>query len=301
MTERVKERLGQIADIIVEYNASMAAYTTFRVGGRADAIVFPQTVESVGQVRALLKEENVPCTVLGAGSNVLVKDGGIRGAVICLRRLDSLTVSGNTVTAGSGVSLVRAARAAQEAGLGGLEFASGIPGLCGGAVYMNAGAYGGEMKDVVQQVTYLDEAGNVCRACGETLEFSYRKSMFSNRDAVILEVVFSLSPKNKEEIGAYMRELSRKRREKQPTDLPSAGSTFKRPAGYFAAKLIDDAGLRGARVGGACVSEKHTGFVVNDRNATAKDILKLMEHVQTTVENKFGVRLVPEVRILGED
>ena len=240
-------------------------------------------------------------TIIGNGSNLLVSDRGIRGTVICIgQAMSSVSVSGNVITAEAGALLSAVANRAAEYGLSGMECLAGIPGTIGGAVYMNAGAYGGEMKDVVTGVTVLKPDGNLVNYSGDEMDFSYRHSRMYDEDGIVVSVKFTLAPGDETEIRSRMAELAAKRRDKQPLNYPSAGSTFKRPEGYFAGKLIEDAGLRGYTVGGACVSEKHCGFVVNKGGATAEDVLRLIGDVQDEVMKDFGVRLEPEVRMIGE-
>jgi len=237
---------------------------------------------------------------MGNGSNLLVSDDGFDGAVICVgKNMSEISVTGNEITAMAGALLSKIANVALKNSLSGFEFASGIPGSLGGAVIMNAGAYDGEMKDVVIKTEYLSKDGNIKCAVGSEHGFGYRKSAFG-KDDVVLSSVISLKKGNFDEIKKTMDDLNSRRKEKQPLEYPSAGSTFKRPEGYFAAKLIDDAGLRGYRCGGAMVSEKHCGFVINYDNATSRDIYNLMQDIRTIVYDKFGVKLEPEVRLLGD-
>ncbi len=281
-------------DLIFE-NEPMGKHTTFRTGGNADFFVTPCEVEQIAELRKKLKD--VPHMFTGNGSNLLFKDEGYRGVVIQLgKRFADIRVEGNKIIAKSGALLSKVANVALEYGLGGMEFASGIPGSIGGAVAMNAGAYGGEMKDIVVSSTCVDENGNVVEITEH--DFSYRHSIFTDKNLLVIETVIALVPKEKEEIRAQMNELNKRRKDKQPLEYPSAGSTFKRPEGYFAGKLIEDSDLKGCRIGGAMVSEKHAGFVINYDNATATDILKLMEHIKSEVYKRFGVELEPEVKIV---
>lgn len=278
----------------------MSGHTTFRIGGEADIFVSP-TMEELGQVLAIAKEEQVPVTVIGNGSNLLVGDGGIRGLVVEIGTgMSKISLEGNILTAEAGALLSQTANAAAAAGLGGMEFAAGIPGSVGGAVTMNAGAYGGEMKDILRSAKVLTRDGQLLTLPVEELDLGYRHSCIPEKDYVVVEAQFALTPKPEEEIRGLMSELAGRRREKQPLEYPSAGSTFKRPEGYFAGKLIMDAGLRGYTVGGAQVSEKHCGFVINRGNASAADVRTLMEDVQKRVYEKFGVTLEPEVKMIGE-
>lgn len=284
-----------------QINVPMAQYTTFRVGGPADILVSPNSQDEVCTLLKAIAAEQVPCTILGNGSNVLVLDKGIRGVVLKLgSALKDLVINGYEIKVEAGVLLSRLATAAAEAGLTGLEFASGIPGSLGGAILMNAGAYGGEIGNLVRSVTVVDQKGQVRTLNREQMDFRYRHSVVMETGDIILSATLELAPGDPAAIHDRIRELTQKRITKQPLNFPSAGSTFKRPPGYFAAALIDQAGLRGYRVGDAQVSEKHTGFVVNRGHATASEILQLMDDVKTRVHAMSGVWLEPEVRILGE-
>ncbi len=280
----------------------MSKHTTFRIGGPADLLLTPENPEQVGALCQLFREEEVPFLILGNGSNVLVGDKGIRGAVIQMgNRFAACEVSGNVLKAQAGIKLSRLAGVALEHSLTGLEFAAGIPGTFGGALFMNAGAYGGEMSQVVTDVTYLDADGIVKEASAEECDFGYRTSIFTkNPELIVLGGTVKLEEGDATQIRATMDDFADRRVSKQPLHLPSAGSTFKRPEGHFAGKLIQDAGLMGFRIGGASVSEKHAGFVVNDQGATAEDVRNLMEAVQRRVMAEYGVMLEPEVRFLGE-
>ena len=279
----------------------MHKHTTFRVGGPAEVFV---TVENKEQLEKIIKYLNLverPYFILGNGSNLLVGDKGYRGVIIRLGgEFNTLKTEGTLLTAGASVLLSAAARAAMENGLTGMEFASGIPGSIGGGVKMNAGAYDGEMRQIVESVQVMYKDGSILDLDNETMEFGYRNSVIKNRPYVVLQVSLRLQPGNREEILARMNELAARRKEKQPLEFASAGSTFKRPEGYFAGKLIMDSGLRGARIGGAQISEKHCGFVINDGTATAADIAELIQEVSETVKEKFGVTLEPEVSLLGD-
>lgn len=300
VTESFVQEVLTIQPENVERNVSMSKYTTFQIGGPADLFIEPKGKEELSALIRLCRSENVPFLLIGAGSNLLVRDRGIDGVVFRLSdAFDYINVSGTEVTAGAAVSLAKLAKTAQRASLSGLEFASGIPGSLGGAVFMNAGAYGGEMKDVVTETEFLDENGDVKTVSGKEHDFSYRHSVFSSGGKYILSAKMHLVPKNPDEILETMRDLNARRKEKQPLDKPSAGSTFKRPEGYFAAKLIEDAGLKGACAGGAAVSEKHAGFIVNKGGATCDDVVRLIKKVQETVSAKFGVNLETEVKIIG--
>ncbi|MDD6614740.1 MAG: UDP-N-acetylmuramate dehydrogenase [Lachnospiraceae bacterium] len=279
----------------------MKKHTTFRIGGPADIFVMPRTEEEICQVVRLCREQQVPLFIMGNGSNLLVADAGIRGVVMQLfKNYGEVTVEGTDLTARSGILLSALARKALACGLTGLEFASGIPGTLGGAAVMNAGAYGGEMKDVLREVRVLDQNGEVLTLGADELELGYRTSIIAKKKYLVLEAKLHLEPGDPEQIRQQMEELKEKRVSKQPLDLPSAGSTFKRPEGYFAGKLIMDAGLRGFSCGGAQVSEKHCGFVVNRGDATAEDVRQLIRQVQQIVREKYGVTLEPEIKMVGE-
>ena len=278
----------------------MSRYTTLRVGGPADCLAEPDSGESLRSLLKLAGRFGVPVTVIGNGSNLLVLDGGIRGLVIRFgRAFSACTVNGSGIEAQSGILLSDLAQHALSAGLAGLEFASGIPGTLGGAVVMNAGAYGGEIVQVIESAEVLSD-DEIVTLDRDALGLSYRHSRMQDTGELVLSARFRLTPDDPESIRARMADLQNRRREKQPLNLPSAGSFFKRPQGAYAAQLIDEAGLKGCRIGGAMVSEKHAGFLVNAGGATADDFLSLMRHVQETVFNNSGFRLEPEVRILGE-
>ena len=282
-------------------NEPMSRHTTFRVGGPADAIFLPESEEQVRLALGAAREAGVDALVIGNGSNLLVRDGGIRGLVIALGEgFSAIARDGMTITAQAGASLARVAAFAQANGLSGLEFASGIPGTLGGGCAMNAGAYGGELADVLLDARVLLD-GETVTLDRDHMEMGYRSTMPLRRGGVVLSARFGLSEGDPDEIAARMRELNARRRDKQPLNYPSAGSVFKRPTGYFAGALIEQAGLKGCAVGGAHVSEKHAGFIVNTGGATAKDITALIAHVQRTVLEHSGVRLETEVRILGEE
>ncbi|GAB5615618.1 UDP-N-acetylmuramate dehydrogenase [Faecalimonas canis] len=297
--------LDRVTEIIdkerVLTNEPMSKHTTFRIGGPVDYFVCPENIEEVQKVVCLCNEMDMPFYLLGNGSNLLVGDKGYRGVIIRLyKQMDKIEVSGTKIKAQAGALLVKVANEACKNGLTGLEFAGGIPGTLGGAVVMNAGAYGGEMKDVLEEVTVLTKEGEILTLNKEELELGYRTSIIGRKGYIALEVVLRLKEKNADEIRAYMNELREKRVTKQPLEYASAGSTFKRPEGHFAGQLIEQAGLRGFQVGDAQVSEKHCGFVINRGQATAKDVMDLMREVSAKVEEKFGVTLEPEVKRLGE-
>ena len=281
-------------------NEPMSKHTTFRIGGNADFFVTPNTTESLEAVINYVKSNNIPYYVIGNGSNLLVKDSGFRGVIIQLyKKFANITVNDNVITAQAGALLSTVAKTALNNSLTGMECLSGIPGTIGGAVCMNAGAYGGEMKDIVVETKVIHN-GKIETISNKASDFGYRKSKIMSENMIVVETILSLEKGNKEDIQSKMSELLTQRNSKQPVELPSAGSTFKRPEGYFAAKLIDDSGLRGYSVGKAQVSPKHCGFVVNNGGATANDVLTLMHKVSNIVEDKFGVKLEPEVRIIGE-
>ena len=282
-------------------NAPMRDYTTLRLGGPADYLAFPRSTEEISALFEEAGRNGLPVTVIGHGSNLLVLDGGIRGLVIRVERnMRAVEISGTTVTAQAGAMLSAVAATAADAGLSGLEFASGIPGTVGGGVTMNAGAYGGEMAQTVVRVLGIDPNGIPIFLDREGMAFGYRRSAVQERNFVVTEVTFELTPGDPEAIRARMRELNAQRAEKQPLDQPSAGSTFKRPEGYFAAALIDQCGLKGYSVGGARVSMKHAGFLINTGNSS-RDYLALVRKVQEIVESRAGVHLEPEIRIIGEE
>lgn len=285
----------------VRLSEPMKKHTTFRIGGEADYFVMPRTKEEVKQTVAVCREEQAPYSIVGNGSNLLVSDAGYRGVVIQIfKEMSRAEAEGTRIRAQAGASLAKIAGIALEAGLCGFEFAAGIPGTLGGACVMNAGAYGGEMKDVLVNVTVLDEEGRIITIDKEHLELGYRTSVIAKKGYVVLEAELELQEGNREEIRALMDELKDKRTSKQPLEYPSAGSTFKRPEGYFAGKLIQDAGLRGFRVGDAMVSEKHCGFVINAGEASAAEVDSLMKQVSERVQAQFGVTLEPEVKRLGD-
>lgn len=277
----------------------MSKHTTFKIGGRADLLLAPSEEGEICEILKICRDKGINYILIGNGSNLLVSDKGIRGVVIKLgKNFSGISVDGCEINAKSGALLSSVASQAASYSLTGLEFAAGIPGTLGGAVFMNAGAYGGEMRDVVTETTYIDEDSNIKKTTEHG--FSYRKSVFQTNGGIILSSKMKLEQGDKNDITAKMESLGAARREKQPLNFPSAGSAFKRPEGYFAAKLIDDAGLRGYSVGGAAVSEKHTGFIINRGGATAEDVLNLMEYVKKTVYDKFSVSLESEIRYVGE-
>lgn len=281
-------------------NEPMKNHITFKVGGPADYFAMPATLNELKRLLFVAREEKLPVTVIGNGSNLLVRDKGIRGLVICTTELKKISVDGQEITAGCGASLAALAGKAREEGLTGLEFASGIPGTVGGGIVMNAGAYGGSLSDCAIETICVDMDGELKSFRGEEQQFGYRKSAFSNGDLIVVQAKFDLHKGISREISELMNELNARRRDKQPLEKPSAGSTFKRPEGYFAGKLIEDADLKGFRFGGASVSEKHAGFIINDGDGTAADVVEVIKHCQMVVKEKFGVMLEPEVKIIGE-
>ena len=296
--ERLKQAVG--AGIFLT-DEPMSRHTTFRTGGPADIYIEPSGVEELKQVLDICREGNVAYTIIGNGSNLLVGDGGYRGVLISFGKpFAQVTIEGAQVRTGAGALLSAVAKQVLNASLTGFEFAAGIPGTIGGAVVMNAGAYGGELCQVLREATVLTPEGEVKTLPAEELELGYRTSCIQKNGYIVLEAVLQLQPGNADDIRAVMDALASKRREKQPLEYPSAGSTFKRPEGYFAGKLIMDAGLRGFQVGGAAVSEKHCGFVINKEKATASDIYRLIQEVQQEVYRQFGVKLETEVKMVGD-
>ncbi len=282
-------------------NEPMSRHTTFRVGGPADVLFLPESGEQVARALAAAKALDAPAYVVGNGSNLIVRDGGVRGLVVALGEgMGAITRDGNVVTAQAGASLARVAAFAQAEGLSGLEFASGIPGTLGGGCAMNAGAYGGQLSDVLIDAEVLTD-GAVATLTREEMDMGYRTTRPLREGGVVLSARFALTEDDPQAIASRMRELNARRRDKQPLNYPSAGSTFKRPEGYFAGALIEGAGLKGRSVGGAQVSEKHAGFIVNTGGATAADILALIRIVQDEVRARYGVALETEVRVIGED
>lgn len=302
MNHDIIEALRQIdSDLEMNINEKMSRHTTFKTGGPASLFIRPDSLEQLKKVVALLKRAEVPYFILGNGSNLLVSDKGYDGAIISTDKFTDIRLEDEkTIYAEAGVKNSAIAAFARDNSLTGYEFAAGIPGSLGGAVIMNAGAYGGEMKLIVKEVRALSPQGEIIRLDNEALRFDYRTSALKGKDFIVISAILELEKGDKDEISAQMNELALKRKEKQPLEYPSAGSTFKRPEGYFAGKLIEDSGLRGYTVGGAMVSDKHCGFVINKGEATSKDIYTLILNVQNTVYEKFGVRLEPEVILLGK-
>ncbi|WP_275661809.1 UDP-N-acetylmuramate dehydrogenase [Lentibacillus sediminis] len=276
-------------------------HTYTHLGGEADFLVKPETYEEVQEIVKFANREDIAFTLLGNGSNLIVKDGGIRGIVMNLQRLTSIETTDTTIVAGSGARIIDVSREALAQNLSGLEFACGIPGSVGGALFMNAGAYGGEIKDVLTSAKVVDRDGRLLTLMADELDLDYRTSNIPDKGYIVLEATFDLKQESYEEIKAIMDDLTEKRESKQPLEYPSCGSVFKRPPGYFAGKLIQDSDLQGKQIGGAQVSLKHAGFIVNKQDATAKEYIDLIRFVQATVNEKFGVRLEREVKIIGED
>ncbi|EOS7705838.1 UDP-N-acetylmuramate dehydrogenase [Enterococcus hirae] len=282
------------------FDEPLMNYTFTKTGGPADVLVFPKTQNEVKEVVDYCRTHDVPWMVLGNASNLIVQDGGIRGMVIMLTEMKQIRVSGRMVTAEAGAKLIDTTYAALDTSLTGFEFACGIPGSIGGAVYMNAGAYGGEIKDVLAEVDVLLADGTLKTLTNEEMAFSYRHSKIQEMDAVVLEARFQLTAGEHEVIKGRMDELTELRQSKQPLEYPSCGSVFKRPVGHFTGQLIQEAGLQGLKWGGAQISEKHAGFIVNIDHATATDYTELIAHIQEVIKEKFDVSLETEVRIIGE-
>ena len=280
-------------------NEMMKKHTSFKIGGPADFFIIIESVEELKAVLKFAKELDIPVTCIGNGSNLLIKDNGIRGLTIKLDFKD-LTINEDEIEAGAGVPIPVLARKAYENGLSGLEFASGIPGTLGGAIKINAGAYGGEFKDVVDFTTYLDNNLQIHTVSNEDQNFSYRNSRFNNTDDIIISAKMKLKKENKDIIKAKMDELSAKRKDKQPINFPNAGSVFKRKNEYIAAEVIDKCGLKGYNIGDAYVSDLHAGFIVNKGNATAQDVIQLIEYIKNTVHEKYNINLELEIKVIGE-
>jgi UDP-N-acetylmuramate dehydrogenase len=297
-----KDLFGEIyQESQIQLNAKMREHIYFKVGGPVDILLTPVNVQQLKETITICKENQIPFYVIGNGSNLLVKDGGIRGVVIKLCELNKIENVDNKIIAECGALLKDVSSKATESSLSGFQFACGIPGSVGGAVFMNAGAYDGEISFVIESAEVLDENQEIKVLPKEELNLAYRQSVVMQNGYIVLRATFALVTGEKEKIQARVDELTSRREERQPLEYPSAGSTFKRPEGHFAGKLIQDAGLKGFTIGGACVSEKHAGFVINKGNGTAKDVLDVIYHVKDEVKKQFGVDLYPEVRILGED
>ena len=295
--------INEIEEIIskkkIFINEPMSKYTSFKIGGPAEYLIKINTEEELKSMLKLVKEKDIPLTIIGNGSNVLVSDDGIKGIVLKIE-IDKfeLDVSTANLKVGSGVKLGWIAQKCLKQEIAGFEFAAGIPGTIGGAIRMNAGAHGKEMKDIVTAITYIDRDGKIHKIQNQQAEFEYRKSLFSHKDYIIIEAEIQLEKGNVEEIQAKMTEYATYRKEKQPIEYPSAGSTFKRGIDFITAKLIDECGLKGYQIGGAQISEKHAGFIINKGNATAEDVIKLIEYTKEQIYNKFGKIIEPEIEIL---
>ena len=302
MTSEQKEKLTNLlGDSAVLFDEPMDKHTTFRIGGKAEAFVRAESIEELSDLRAFCSREEIPFLFIGKGSNILVSDKGISGVVATFgEKMCEIRVKDDMIIAEAGATLSAVAGFALQRGLTGMEFAAGIPGSVGGAIRMNAGAYGGDMSQVVGWVRVLEPDGNIKTILGAHMEFGYRTSILKELPYIVLACGIQLMPGDETQVRQTMLELAAKRREKQPLEYPSAGSTFKRPEGFYAGKLIEDAGLRGKKIGGAMVSEKHCGFIINEGNATAKDVTELIEFVRKTVYERFGVLLEPEVIFVGD-
>ena len=295
-----KEEFATLAQNVL-FNEPMKNHTTFKIGGEADAFVDAASVEEIKNTSAYCKENGISCMIVGNGSNMLIGDKGFRGVVIHIgKAMSGVEIDGETVKADAGILMSTLANTVLKAELTGFEALSGIPGTLGGGIYMNAGAYEHDLGSIIESVTYLDTDGEIRTADKSQLDMTYRHSMFQDSGFVILSCTLKLKKGNYEAIKAAMQDYNKRRSDKQPLSVPSAGSTFKRPEGHFAGKLIQDCGLMGYSIGGAQVSEKHAGFIVNKGNATAEDVLALIRYVQKTVKEKFDVMLEPEVRLIGE-
>lgn len=284
----------------VKFNEPLKNHTFIKIGGNADILIHPTTIDEITKIVEIANLHQLPLTVIGKGSNVIIKDGGIRGVTISLSHFDQIKVSEDSMIAQSGVDIIDVSRLALEHSLTGLEFACGIPGSTGGALYMNAGAYGGQIADVVERATVITKDGTVLEIPREEMKFGYRNSLFKMDHYIILEAEFGLQKGNKEDIASKMKELTFLRESKQPLEFPSCGSVFKRPEGHFAGKLIQDCNLQGTRIGGAEISMKHAGFIVNVDHATAQDYMDLIQFIQKKVYDTFQVELETEVIFLGE-
>lgn len=294
------EILKEHPNLIVKENEYLSNYTYTKTGGPADLLFFPASIAEVSAIINWVKEEGHPLTILGNASNLIVRDGGIRGVTVILTELNNIRVDGKTMVVESGAPIIEVSETAYDYELTGLEFACGIPGSTGGAVYMNAGAYEGEVKDVITKVTILTRDGEIIEASNEDMEFTYRNSKLQETQDIVLDVTFELKKGDPEEIKERMDELTFLRTSKQPLEYPSCGSVFKRPTGHFTGKLIQDAGLQGLTWGGAQISMKHAGFIVNIDDATATDYIELIAHIQDVILERFEVELEREVRIIGE-
>ena len=296
----LKELEALVPESIIKVDEPLKRYTYTETGGKADYYLTPTSNEHVQAILRFAYKNDIPVTYLGNGSNIIIREGGIRGIVISLLSLDHIEVSDNVIITGSGAAIIDVSRKARDNSLTGLEFACGIPGSIGGAVFMNAGAYGGEVKDCIDYALCVNEQGDLITLTTNELELDYRNSIVQKQNLVVLEASFSLTPGDKTEIQSKMDDLTERRESKQPLEYPSCGSVFQRPPGHFAGKLIQDSDLQGYRIGGVEVSTKHAGFMVNVDNGTATDYENLIHYVQQTVKAKFDIELNPEVRIIGE-
>lgn len=285
----------------IAFDENLSKHTYPKIGGKADFFITPNNYFELQKIVQFFRSEKLPITIIGNGSNLIIRDGGIRGAVISLNKINHIFIDQENLICGGGALLIKASRKATTHHLKGLEFACGIPGTIGGAVYMNAGAYGGEIKDVLESVLVLDRYNRLQVRKNDELNLSYRHSNIGDNEDIILEAVFKLKHGKYEEIKALVDKLTKLRKKNQPLEYPSCGSVFKRPVGHYAGKLIQDSNLQGARIGGAEVSKKHAGFIVNVDHATASDYISLIELIQKTVKEKFNVELETEVKIIGED
>lgn len=295
----IKEIKKVISKDKIYINEPMSKYTSFKIGGPAECLIKIKTEEELKTILKLAKDKNIPLTIIGNGSNILVSDNGIKGIVLKIE-IDTFELNAETsyIKVGSGVKLAFIAQKCLKQQIAGFEFASGIPGTIGGAIRMNAGAHGKEMKDVVKTVTYMDRDGEIYKIQNEQAQFEYRNSLFAHKDYIILEVEMQLEKGDTDEIQEKMTEYATYRKERQPIEYPSAGSTFKRGTDFITAKLIDECGLKGYQIGGAQISEKHAGFIINKENATAEDVVKLMEYTKEQVYNKFGKIIEAEIQII---
>lgn len=285
---------------IIKVDEPLKRYTYTQTGGNADFYLSPTTFEEVQAINHIARINNIPVTYLGNGSNIIIREGGIRGIVLSLLSMDYIKVEDNVIIAGSGAAIIDVSRTARDESLTGLEFACGIPGSIGGAVFMNAGAYGGEVRDCIDYAVCVNERGELVQLTRDELELGYRSSIVQKQHLVVLEAAFNLTPGKQDEIQAVMDDLTERRESKQPLEYPSCGSVFQRPPGHFAGKLIQDSDLQGHRIGGVEVSTKHAGFMVNVDNGTATDYEDLIHHVQQVIKEKFDVELHPEVRVIGD-
>lgn len=300
MFKKLSTELEKLRDVVVQYHTPLKDYTSFRIGGPADIFLIPLQNRILPEIIAILNNYQQDFFILGKGSNIIVGDQGIRGVVIYNARLNNIIIKDDQITAECGVTLAALAKQAMEAGLSGLEFASGIPGSLGGAIFMNAGAYGSEMKDIIVEVDVINNTGDVLTLNKQQLDLSYRHSILQEKSLIASRVKLKLAPGDREQIKAQMKKLNQQRQEKQPLEWPSAGSVFKRPDGYYTGPLIEKAGLKGARIGDAQVSQKHAGFIINRGNATARDVIELIKKVQREVYQNSGIKLEIEPRYIGE-